>query len=173
MINKKFKMEKKGMSEVVTTILMVGLVLALIAIVWNVINNMVSSQIHETEACFGNFDKITINRAYTCYNLPTNETYFSINVEDINLDEIFIVIGSKGVTNSIILSSTITNITGVTNYEDNSSGVIAPAANHGKTYIYAGLKTAPDYIRISPVISGEKCQQSDSFENIEACSSYD
>jgi len=173
MTNQKFKIKKRGMSEVVTTILMVGLVLALIAIVWSVISGLVNDELGKTDACFGNFDKVTINRPYTCYNLTTKEFYFSINVEDISLEKIFIVIGSKGVTNSITLSSTATNITGVTNYPTNSSEVIAPEANHGKTYIYAGLETAPDYIRISPMISGEKCQESDALTDIEPCSSYD
>jgi len=163
---------KKAMSEIVTTILMIGLVLGLVAVTWSVINNMVDKELKNTEACFGNFDKITINGAYTCYNssLGANKFYFSINVGDIELDEILIAIGNQGTTDSITLNSTSTVIADITNYPSNTPGVSAPSANSGKTYIHSGFATVPDYIRISPVIGGEKCQESDALTNIETCS---
>ena len=166
------KNKKRAMSEVVTTVLMIALVLALVGIVWGVINSMVNKELKSTEACFGNFDKVTMNEEYTCYNLTTKELYFSINVGDVNLDKIYIVIGSQGTTNNINLNLTSTDLTNVRNYPANTSGVVAPVANSGKTYIYAGLGVAPDYVRVSPVINGEKCQESYALTNIEACSSY-
>jgi hypothetical protein len=165
-------MKKKAMSEIVTTILMISLVLALVAVAWSVINNMVNKELHKTESCFGNFDKITVNEAYTCYNSTTNKFYFSINVGDINLDKIFVAIGSAGTTTSINLNSTGSTIPGLTSYPEGDSEVTAPVANSGKTYTYLGFSTAPDYIRIAPVIGGEKCQESDALTNIEVCSSY-
>ena len=163
---------KKGMSEVVTTVLMIGLLLGLVSIVWVTINNLVSKEIKTTQTCFGNFDKLALNEAYTCYNLTTKEFYFSLSVGDIPLDNIIIMIGGEGTTNSINLNSTSSALANVRNYPSNTSGVTAPASNSGKTYIYSGLDVAPDYIRISPVIGGEKCQESDALTNIEACSSY-
>jgi len=165
-------MKKKAMSEVVTAVLMIGLVLALVGIVWGVINNMVNKELKSTESCFGNFDKVTINEAYTCYNLSTNEFYFSISVGDIQLDKIYIAVGGQGITESINLNSTNTTLANVRNYPSNISGVTAPVANSGKTYIYSGFSAIPDYIRVSPVIGDEKCQESGALTNIEACSSY-
>ncbi len=163
--------EKKAMSEVVTTIIMVVLVLALIAVVWGVINNMVNKELKNTEACFGNFNKVSINEAYTCYNLSSGGFDFSVSVGDTNVDKIIIMLGSQGTTSSITLNSTSQNITGVKNYPSNTTGVSAPGANSGKTYIYYGFSSAPEYIRVSPVIGGETCQESDSLTNIEDCSS--
>jgi hypothetical protein len=161
---------KKGMSEVVTTVLMIGLLLGLISIVWVVISNLVNKEIKNTETCFGNFDKLTLNEAYTCYNATTKEFYFSLSLGDIVLDNIMIMIGGEGSTSSINLNSTSTGLTNVRNYPSNTSGVTAPISNSGKTYIYSGLNSAPDYIRVAPIIGGEKCQESDSLNVISSCS---
>jgi FlaG/FlaF family flagellin (archaellin) len=169
-MSKKFKIKNKAMSEVITTVLMIGLVLALIGITWGVINNMVHKELENTQSCFGNFDKVSINGAYTCYNITTKEFYFSISVGDIELDKVFVAIGSQGSTYSLNLNSTSTDIPRVTNYPLNNTGITAPTSNSGKTYIYAGFATAPDYIRVSPVIGDEKCQESDALTNIEICS---
>jgi len=166
------KFSRKAMSDVIVTLLMIVLVLVLVGIVWGVVNNMVNKELKKTESCFGNFDKITINEVYTCYNLTTKEFYFSVSVGDINLDKIFVAIGSQGTTSNIELNSTSTAITNVRNYPSNSSGVSAPGKNSGKTYIYSGSSDVPDYIRISPVIGNEKCQESDALTNIEVCSAY-
>lgn len=158
------------MSEVVTTVLMIGLLLGLVSIVWVVVNNLVNKEIKNTEKCFGNFDKLILNEAYTCYNTTTKEFYFSLSVGDITLDNIMVMIGSAGTTSSITLDSTSANLPNVRNYPGNTSGVSAPASKSGKTYIYAGFSSAPDYIRISPIIGGEKCQESDYLNMIDSCS---
>jgi len=154
----KKRVGKKAMSEVVSTLLMVVLVMVLVGVIWGVINNLVSKQMKSTERCFGNYDKISINEAYTCYNVTTKEFYFSINVGNIDLSSIFVAIGGAGTTSSIELNSTSTVMANVRNYPSNTSGVTAPGKNSGKTYIYSGLSKAPDYIKISPVIGSEKCQ---------------
>lgn len=167
------KIRKKAMSEVISTLLLIGLVLGLVAVVWAVVNNLVSKEIKSTEACFGNFDKIAINPEYTCYNLSDDRFIFSILVGDTKIDNIFVSISSQGASEVISLNSTEYNLPNVKKYNPyNQDGVSAPGVNSGKTYVYNGLTETPDSMRIAPVIGGEKCQESDSLTNIEACSSY-
>jgi FlaG/FlaF family flagellin (archaellin) len=170
-MNKKFK--KKAMSEVVSSILMIVLVLVLIGVVWGVIRNLMDKELNKTEACFGNFDKISLDDSYTCYNITStpDEFYFSINVGDINLDKILVSISIQGTTNSIELNSTSRTIANVRNYPTRTTSISAPLRNQGRTYIYA-TTIIPDSIKISPVINGEKCQESDSITNIGTCSVY-
>ncbi|MFH1365232.1 MAG: hypothetical protein ABIH28_01460 [archaeon] len=170
----KNKTKKKAMSEVVTAVIMVVLVMSLIAIVWGVISNMVNKELKTTQSCFGNFDRVTINEAYTCYNSSSGEFYFSLNVGDIEIDKILISISSLGSSNSITLNSTSQTLTNpsVTNYPSKTTGVQAPNKNSGRTYIISGYTTIPDSIRVSPIIGGEDCQESDSLTNIETCSNY-
>ncbi len=171
----KRKIKNKGMSEIVSAILAVVLVMALIAVVWSVVSNMVNKELKNTESCFGNFNKVTINEAYTCFNITSSETYFSIGISDIDVDRVILSIGSEGSTNTYVINYTSQSFSSdfpITNYPSNSSGISAPGKNSGKTYIYHGFNKAPDYIRIAPVIGEETCQESDSITNIEICSNY-
>lgn len=164
---------KKAMSEVISTMIMVGLVIVLIATVWVVINNIVGKETKNIESCFGNFDKISINEAYTCYNTTSAETQFSINVGAITIDKILVSISSGGASKTITLTSTDAGLDYLKTYP-NTPGAIIPSNNSGKTYILnqtnASLSGYPDSIQIAAVIGGQKCQTSDSLENIESCS---
>ena len=64
-----FPKNHKGLSGVITAVIMIALVLAAAGIVWGVVNNMLKGQMEGAEACFGNYDKVTINSIYTCYDL--------------------------------------------------------------------------------------------------------
>jgi len=164
----------KAMSEVISGMLMIGLVIVLIATVWVVINNVVGKETKNIESCFGNFDKITINEAYTCYNSSSKETHFSINVGEVTLDELVISISSGGASKTMKLTSTDAGLTYLKTYPD-TPGAVMPENNSGKTYILnmtnASLTGSPDSIQIASVIGGQKCQTSDSLESIEECSS--
>src|SRR3989339_177025 len=58
-------MNNKALSGVVTTVIMIGLVVAAISIVWVFVNNLVTDEIAGAESCFEVFDQIKIGE-YTC-----------------------------------------------------------------------------------------------------------
>ena len=59
---------KKGISAVVGSVLMVVLVMVLTAMIWVSVKNVVEEELEGVQSCLGNYDKITLNNRYTCYN---------------------------------------------------------------------------------------------------------
>jgi len=83
-------MGKKGISGVIAAVIMIALVMAAVIIVWSVVIPLIKNQLTETESCFGIFGKVTINNMYTCHNSSSNNFQFSINIGDIDVDEVVV-----------------------------------------------------------------------------------
>jgi hypothetical protein len=166
--------KRKGVSVVVATVIMIVLVIAAIAIVWVVVTNIVEEGIEGSEACFGIFDKVTIENGYTCYNSSSEEFQFSINLGDIQVDEILVAVSSAGSTKSFNLGSN-TQESYLKNYLDESYGgtLQFPGKNAGRTYVLdmssAGLSGSPDSLEIAPIINDEQCGVSDSVSEFDDC----
>ena len=161
---------KKAISGVITAIIMIGLVMATTVIVWNVINKLVKEELGSSKACFGVFDKIKINNFYTCYNSSSSELKFSINVGDIDVDELLVSISGPEQSKSFKLSSTEPV---AENYIRLSSGedVKLPGKNAGLSYIFnASEIRTPGIIKIAPIIDGNQCDVSDTLSEIDSCS---
>ena len=92
---------KKGLSEIVSVVLILALVVALVGVVWGVVNNLVEEKISESESCFGIYGKATLNNDYTCYNSSSNELQFSVNVGDVDIDELLVGISASGTSTSL------------------------------------------------------------------------
>lgn len=167
--------DKRGISGVIVVVIMIAIALAVTGIVWVVINNLIEEKIESTESCFGIFDKVTINSGYTCYNSTSKELQFSINIGDIEVDEILVAVSSEGTTNSFKLSnnlqkSYLKNYGTGTSYGEN---LILPGEGGGRTYVLnmtdAGLSGSPDSLNLAPVIGGEQCGASDSLSEFDNC----
>ena len=191
--NSFFPKNHKGLSGVITAVIMIALVMAAAGIVWGVVNNVLKGQMESSEACFGNYNKVTINSIYTCYNSELDTFQFSLNIGDIEVDEVLVSVSSEGATNSYTLTNDAQTITGLFPYVTQGfdcdeeilfcegeevcingncvlpGEVMLPAKNAGLTYIASGFSVKPDLIRIAPIISGQQCEVSDTVSNIEAC----
>ena len=171
-----FKMhkEKKGISAVVGTVILVALTIAIVAIVWLVISNLVESGIGSQESCFGAFDKVNLDPRYTCYDSSSEELQFSIKIGDIETEGALISISGQGSSTSFILNTTESSISNVVSYPSRSANVRLPGKNSGLTYIYnlsaGGFTGEPDRIEIAPIIGGNQCSVSDSIQKFESCS---
>ena len=163
---------KGGLSEIVSVVLILALVVVMVGIVWTVVNNLVQDNLSQS-GCFENLGKVTINNDYTCYNSSTNELQFSINVGNINLDEAIVGISAAGTSSSFRLYSIGTLVANVVNYPDRSPNVKLPGKNAGLTYIFnlggAGLSGPAESIRIAPVVGTDQCEISDAIEEIDNC----
>ena len=164
----KSHIHKKGISGVVTAVLMITLVLAATAIVWGIVNNTLNKQISNSESCFGNFEKVTINPVYTCYDSSAGEVHFSLSIGDIEVDEVVVSISSAGGTTPYTIAGTDPGNTGLTLYLSGGD-VILPGINSGLTYV-ASVSAKPDLIKIAPVLNGQQCEISDTISGIESCS---
>ena len=167
---------KKALSEVVSTVLILALTIVLAGIVWAVVNGLVKEKVSETESCFNTFGKVTINSRYTCYNSSSNELQFSIDVGDISLNEVIVGISTSGTSLSFRLNSEGSQIANLVNYPTRSTNIKIPEKNAGLTYILdmdgAGLPGTPNSIRIAPVVGNDQCEVSDSLEEIDNCAAF-
>lgn len=164
-----FLQNKRGISTIIVALLLVVLTIVLVAIVWTVINNLVSKNINKASSCFGNFDKVSLNAKYTCYNTSSNQVRFSLNIGDIDIDGVLISITSPGMSKSFTIKNSLQSIAGLTNYSGGAE-VQLPDKNSGITYIYTWSGSdVPNSIEIAPIIKDNQCSSSDSISPIDNC----
>lgn len=168
------KRNKKGLSVVVATMLMILLVITAVTIVWGVVRNMVDDETKKAKDCFKvEFgDKVGINDDYTCYNSTNQSVHVSINLAEEEIDGLLIAIESYGTSKGFTLTNTVQNIPHVRNYPDYSPGVKLPGPNEGLTYYVTGFAVKPDLIRIAPQVGEYQCKESDSVTQIEDCNVF-
>jgi len=160
---------KRGISGVVETVIMIALAVALVSIVWFVVNNLVTGRLGEAEACFGVFEKVTINSKYTCYNYSGDELRFSITRGDIdNVDDILVSISNESSTTSFKIKEDSPEQ--LLNYPSRVSATDIPGKNSGRTYIYSGISKVPGSLEIAPIIKGKMCQGPTPISQFDDCS---
>ncbi len=182
---------KKGLSGVVTAMIMIGLVLVAAGIIWGVVSRILQSS-EGAESCIETINKVTINGIYTCYDEGLEQVHFSLSIEDIDVDEVAVSISSAGNVQSYTLTNTDETIDDLFPYKTKASycpatactgndvcingncippqAVKLPGKRGGQTYVANGFISEPDLIRIAPTISGKSCDVSDSLSHIEFCS---
>lgn len=172
------KMNKKAVSAIVETVILVALVVGLTAIVWLVVNNLVNDELKGAKSCFGNFEKITINNRYTCQDATAGYTDISISIGDLDVTEIVVSVLGAGEQKSFRINGD-DSYTYIKNFADasyDSTPLILPVQNSGKTYtIKLGSEgigmVSIDSIKIAPVIGEEQCDVSDTIYSIDNCKS--
>lgn len=170
------KEEKKGISAVIGTIILIAIVMAAGILVWVVINNTVRDKLEGVGSCTDVFDKVTLNTAYTCINTSsvygTSDVIFSINRQDIEINKIVVSVSGGGSTKSFEISTEAETFTNLINYPYGSGlSVSLPGKNEGKTYIHNGTElSSVDEISIAPVVGDKQCDISDSVTDIGSCS---
>lgn len=185
MISKKSK-NKKALSTVVATVIIILLTMAAITIVWVFVKNIVNQNKDKVESCFEveSSEKVNLNPLYTCYTNKSEvggdagfeEVQFSINIADVEIDSLVVAIEFGGESRSIILNNTPVQKSNMKMYNSaNNWGVdliALPDKNAGKTYVVnfdGTTATKVDLIRIAPVINGEQCGVTDRISNVVNC----
>lgn len=163
---------KKAVSGVIETVIMIALVIAITAIVWGVINNLVGSQIKSSESCFGNFGKVKFDKQYTCVDTSGGEAQISLSIGDIEIDSLLIALSGNSASKSFELKNAST-FAYVKMYNGTySESLTLPGKNSGLTYVVdlsnLGVADASS-IKISPIIKGNQCDISDSIDELESC----
>ena len=168
---------KKGLSGVVVTILLIALAIVLISVVWNVVDNLVNERLDQAGSCFGNFDKIDIGDRFTCYDFTNKLVRISVDRKDIELDGIIVSISNNLSSTSFILKNEPEIINNLW-YSGSSSEepVKVPDQNAARTYIYdwsdkiASEGAAPEAIQVAVIIGENQCEVSDTITDIISCS---
>ena len=164
---------KKGVSAVIATVLLIALTLAVVGIIWTIVNNLVQEKIRSTESC-GILNEVELNPLYACYNQTTgnDELWFYISVGEVEqLEDILISISGQGEGSNFKITDDPAEL-----YYSNrtSAGTNTPKQGSGQGYIYilpSSFTQAPDSMRISPVINGEQCGVSSSINQFDDCAS--
>ncbi len=163
---------KKGLSEVVTTVILIAISLAAIVIVWAFVNTFITKQVSSSESCYGNYNQVKINGQYTCLNTLSGGQYsfnFSMTIGDISVDKVLVSVSAGGAVNTYTITNTPQNLSGIT-MENGSSEVVLPGKNSGLTYYLTGFSSPVDSVQIAPVIGGNLCSVSDTLAEIYDCS---
>jgi hypothetical protein len=164
--------DKKGLSTIVVTVILIALSMAAIVLVWAFVSNLVKGQIKSSESCFGNYDKVQINDQYTCYTKSGSDynLRFSLNIGDIDVEKVLVSISSASSVKSFGITNDSQVITGLEMYPSGSTDVSLPGKNSGVTYnVTTMFSDKIDLIRIAPVINKDLCEVSDSVSEIEDC----
>ncbi len=165
-------MKKRGLSAIISTVLIVALAIIMIVVIWGVVNTLIDDKLGKAESCYGTFEKIKIDEDYTCYNSDDELLNISISREDIEIDSLTIGIWgeSQVITKEIFNDSQI--VSGVFYLGDDLSGdseVALPSKEGGKTYLVDGIDFEVKKIEIAPKINGNLCETVDYIDNIFPC----
>ena len=163
-------MKNKGLSEVVSTVIMIGLVLLAVTIMWSAVNFLIQGKIDDSKSCFGSFEKVTLEKKYTCVDDVT-KAQFLINIGDVDVDEVLVSITGEEGTSMFKISNEDKEIDGGDLAYLNGvppQQVKLPSKNSGKTYVYY-FGSEPTSVQIAPIIDGTQCDVSDAVSNLDDC----
>ncbi len=170
---KRLNKNKKGLSTVIATLIIITLVMVTASIVWVEVSKILKESQENTQACFNIFDKVTLNREYSCYNSTSKDMELSINIGDIDVEEVLILISGRGESESAKITSQGSQINYVRNYNNLLNNIIKlPGKNEGKTYLFntTGLGIGiPQSVSIAPKINKKQCEVSDIMRTIDNC----
>lgn len=175
MKKKEILKEKKGISGIITVVILIALVLAASAIVWGIVQNLVGEKLEEASSCFEVFEKLSLNREYTCYDSSAKEMLFSVTIGDASINNVSVLISGEGSAETIEIPSS----NGYTKmYKgDYSQDILLPGKNSGRTYVVnleqMGFSESPISISIYPIVGGKRCQVSDTVYEIPDCFLFD
>lgn len=169
------KQDKRGLSTVVATVLMILLVVILVGVVWITVKNIADENLNKAGSCLNVLGKTSLNNEFTCYNSTSKELRFSINVEDVSVDGLLIGIAGGGSGKSFEIPSS----PGSLNYlkffgSTYGASVNAPGSNSGRSYIVNTTDPIINLVgitsvEIAPIMNGNVCEASDSITSIDDC----
>ena len=166
---------KHGASVIIATIILIALTLVTLSVIWIVTSGFIKKGVSESSACFGVFEKITLDSKKTCYNQSSGELNFFISVGDVEIEGVTVGISSNSSGKSLKINNERRQRVENLLMYNRSQIIVLPGKNEGFEYIYnmpsAGFSEDefPKMIQISPKIKGIQCEVSDSINQIETC----
>jgi flagellin-like protein len=169
--NISYSKNKKGLSEIVSVIIIILLVISLSAIVWGVVNKLVKDKTEQISSCFdADFsNSVLFNNDYTCFDSSLKEMQFSLEIGDLDIDKVVISISYGGSSRTFTLTNEDEIITNIFTYPSRQQYVSLPGRNSGKTYIVTEINAFPDWIKVVPYVNGKQCETSDTINNPYDC----
>ncbi|MCD4771570.1 hypothetical protein K8R30_04125 [archaeon] len=141
-------MEKKGISAVVATVLIILITVAAVTIIWAAIIPMINNQLSKGTICLDAISQLSIeNKGYTCVEGSDLKIQIGHGATDFDLADIQVLISSNGTTESINLVADITGI----------SLADLPGTNEEKTFLIPDVNMTTnaadiDTVNIAPIV---------------------
>lgn len=162
-----FRKNKKGLSQVVGSVVLILITIALIAGIWGFINAFVSDKLEDAGACKDVFDKVSFNEIYTCYNVTSESTLVSIKVGELDIDGLLLSIGFGTYNKVFFLENETKTFDNFTMY-DGSVDVYMPKKESTRTYLL-NVDVKPERIEVAPKMGKRQCDVVDVVENVPSC----
>jgi len=147
------KNNKKGISAIVATVLIILITVAAVTIIWAAIIPMISNQLESGTICLDAVSQIQLlDQGYTCWNKDGNNVSIQIKhgAKAFVLEDIQVLVSSGGSTISL---SVIDNSTAV----DSSD---LPGVNEEKVFeVETGVLTDVDKVHIAPIVQVGNTQE--------------
>ena len=163
---------KRGLSAVVGTIILIALTVAIFAGVWVVVNNLVKEETEESKSCFGIFEKVSLDKEYTCYNHVNKKLEFMLKIEDVEIESVKVSVSGDLAMKSFDIGKEDSTTNFLSEYDAAQTTVTLPLKDSGKTYVVDTtiLGTGiPNSIKVAPTINGNLCEVSDEISGIGSC----
>lgn len=164
---------KKALSAVVATVIIILLTMAAITIVWTFVKKVVNENKDQVDSCFNveTGEKVTLNELYTCYN--EDSVQVSLNIADVEVDAVVISIMVGGNSKVVTLTNVERTYDDIKYYNnEEETQITLPGKNEGKTYIISGFSgtiNKVDWIRIAPVVNTNQCGITSQINDIPNC----
>jgi len=160
---------KRGLSAVITTLIMIALVIVLITIVWISVDRMAKGAMEGSESCFDIAGKANINNAYTCWD--GTDLQFSVSLKDINPDSILVTVSTIETTKSYKINADgLSTYSNVKNYDGTYGGELTALTNNsGRTYVTNDFTSRPDSIELFLIFGEKQCSVSAALYEIRDC----
>lgn len=141
------KLSKRGISDVITTVLIILITITAIGILGGFVISFTRTSLNEATRCVDIKNEITIIREGSCYQtLPEKITDVRIRFGKINVSQIYIVLDDEGNSRT-----------------ETKSGDELPNPNGGiKTYTFTEINSTT--VKVGAYVQDKQCEVSDSTE---------
>ena len=148
--------EKKAVSEVIATVLIILIVITAIAIITPILINFTKTKLAQGQSCFDTLGKLSFDDGgYACSN--DTGAYLTIRLGDTDIDEIKAIVYKSGSSNPIIIKNG--SVADIEMFDGSLSIEIPPKAG-SRTYLFkCSVCKNAESASLVAVIDGKDCDQ--------------
>ncbi len=178
MYNKMRKINKKAISPVITTILLILISIAAVAFVYSIVIPFIKDQLRKGGDCFKAQDQIFIDTAskYTCWTTDddgTGDILVSINVkrnsEPLGITQFVATVSGEGKSERFDIIDGFGEDVRIFMYDGHKSGttditdelIAVPMLGEKKTYILKTTMKEVTSVNLAPIMGGTTCDAMD------------
>lgn len=169
--------KKRGISPVVTTVLLIVISVTAVLIVAGLIIPFVRNTLGESKECFEVIDQLTINTesGYTCYYNDSSTSKMIVNLtikrgtKELDMEGFMIAVSGEGTSKTFeIKAGQVENVKMI----DGDTTIKIPGKGEEMTYSINTSMAAVKYAEIVPIMNGGRlCKITDQAE-IDKCSTF-